>query len=94
MRSRILAGLYLQHTLAEEECERIAEFVVRDLQDTLVDREQHGFGGMGRMQAEGGHLAGLDQFRRIDGQRIAPRVHVHRERRHAVTQRTHEDFVG
>ena len=49
-----LRRLHVEHALAEEELQRIAELVVRDLQDAFVHREHHDARGLCRMQLEGG----------------------------------------
>ncbi|WP_423762290.1 hypothetical protein [Burkholderia sp. NLJ2] len=82
-----------EHPLAEEELQRIAELVARDLQDAFVDREHDDLRGLCRMHGEGGRIARLHERWRIDAQRIAARVEVHRERHDAVAQRAHEDLV-
>src|SRR5579863_3999596 len=88
-----LAGLHVEHAFAEEKVERIAELVARDLQNSLIDRKYRDARGLGDLDLHLEHLARLDQGRRIQRQRIAARIAIHRERHHAVTQRTHEDFV-
>ena len=88
-----LRGGDLQHAFAEEELQRIAQLVTRHLQDAFVHRKHHRPGRLRGMQFEGHRVARLDQRRRLQGQRVAMRVEVDRERHHAIAQRAHEHLV-
>ena len=88
-----LRGAHFEHALAEEELERIPKLIAGDLQNALVYREHHDLGRMRRVQLERHRLSWLDQRRRIERERVAARVHVHRERHDAIAQRAHENLV-
>ncbi len=88
-----LPGPDFQHPLGEEAVERVGQAITGDLENALIDREQHQPGRALGLHRDRQRFARTNPIGRIDPQRRPTRTAIDRERDDAVTQRTHEDFV-
>ena len=89
-----LRGRDFERTLLEEVPQRIGRFVPGDLQDAFVHREQHDARRRLRAITQFQRLSRLHQRRCFDRDGIAARIHIDRERLHAVRERTGVDLRG
>ena len=84
----------MQRLLGEEEIERIAHPVARDLQDALVHRKHHHARLAGGGDVDRNKRARAHHGRQLDRQRLRACRAIDREWRDAKCQRAHEYFIG